>query len=94
MSDIKDAQIDLLWKKIAYSRSRTGQNTNAFEETYVSSVPVSPNNIWTDAPEIPQDPSAPIVFPEVLEARNRVSGYLPIMGCHIRFRLKKKTAHY
>jgi len=72
MSNIKDAQFDLLWKKIAYSRSRTGQNTNAFEEIYVSSDPVNPNNIWTDATEIPQDPSVPVVLPEVLQTRTRV----------------------
>lgn len=54
---LDDAKLDLLYKKIAYQRSRTTQATNPFEEQSVSSDPVNPANIWTDAKHIPETPS-------------------------------------
>ena len=53
---LDDAKLDLLYKKIAYQRSRTTQTTNPFEEQSVSSDPINPANIWTDAKHIPETP--------------------------------------
>lgn len=68
---MEEEKLDLLFKKIAYTKSRTTAETNPFEESYPSVDSVIPSQIWTESEEIPSDLTSLTALPEIIQFKDK-----------------------